>query len=262
MPFEDLTRMSLPDYVEDQGRRGGLWIFQHIPKTAGTSLTDELDRHAGPYYNIYVDYRDNDKPFEERLTNSVDRFLDALKSTEYRSCSGHLTFDLVARIQAARPDARVVTFLRNPVDRVISDYRYQCSDLHPGNEEFRAHFPRIEDYIEAPGAGDKMAMMIWGSYDFPAPEALIAHLGQRFHFVGLLEMYALSFGAMFEAMGLPGLQPQSHSRKTPDTAETKVAVTAELRDRIAAANRMDQLIYDHVHAVLSARRDGWWARGG
>ena len=257
MTFADLDHMTMRDYVAQQAKTGGLWIFQHIPKTAGTSLTTDLAEHMSPYFNIFVDYEDETTPFIARLSDSVDRFLGKLRHRDFRSCSGHLTFDLVARIQLARPDARVVTYLRNPVDRVISDYRYQCSELHPGNAAFRESFPTIEAYVDHKASQDKMSQMLYGG-PCPSAEALIAHVGSRFAFVGLVEMHAMSFSCMFAAMGLPGMVPQVHARKTPDTRETRVEVTPELRERIAGLNRMDQAIYDHVHRVLLRQRDNWW----
>lgn len=260
MPFHDLSRMSMADYAESLAQTNALWILLHIPKTAGTSLTEELSNYMAPYRNIFVDYEDLDTPFVQRLSDSVDRFIADLRHKDYRSCSGHLTYDLVARIQLARPEARVVTFLRNPVDRVISDYRYQCSAMHPGSEAFREAFPRIETYVDSKVSQNKMAHMIWGSDAFPTTEELIAHAGRQFTFIGLVEMYSLSFSCMLEAMGHPGVQPQAHARKTPDTAETKVAVTPELRDHIASQNLLDQALYDYTRDLLLPQREAWWKR--
>lgn len=260
MPFRDLAHMSMSDYIEDLAQTNGLWIFQHIPKTAGTSLSDELGQYMAPYRNIFIEYDDIDLPYFQRMSDSVDAFIAELRHKDYRSCSGHLTYDLVARIRLARPEARVVTFLRNPVERVISDYRYQCSDLHPVSEAFRKLFPTIESYVDDRASQNKMALMIYGSEDFPSVEELIAHAGQHFAFIGLVEMYALSFSCMMAAMGHSEAMPQAHSRKTPDTVETKVDVTPKLRERIEALNQMDVALYDYARNMLMPHRQAWWQR--
>jgi hypothetical protein len=259
MPYSDLAHMPMADYAASLAQSQDLWIFLHIPKTAGTSITEELATHMAPYRNIFVDYEDVDTPFVDRLTDVVDRFIDELRHTEYRSCSGHLTYDLVARIRMAQPGAKVVTFLRNPVDRVISDYRYQCSSLHPGHDLFHERFPTLDSYVESPESQNKMALMLTGTGLPPSAEALIQHVEREFAFVGLVEMYALSFSVMMTAFGHPGAEPRSHARKTPDTPETQVEVSPELRARISALNALDSALYDRVLATLQAQREGWWA---
>lgn len=258
MPISDLFQVSMRDYIAGLAETGSLWIFQHIPKTAGTSLSNEFGQHMAPYRNIFIDYEDKDTPFVQRMSDAVDRFIAELRHVDIRSCSGHLTADLVGRIQLARPDARVVTFLRNPVSRVISDYRYQCSDMHPGNDEFRKAFPRIEDYVESRVSQNKMCLMIHGHHPEMTAQMVIDQINQRFAFVGLVEMYAMSFSCMFAAMGRPGMVPHTHARKTPDTQETRVEITQALRDRIGEVNQLDLAIYDHVHDLLLRHRDNWW----
>lgn len=252
--------MPLRDYVAKLAQTRKLWIFQHIPKTAGTSLTRELNKNMAPYRNIHVNYMDRSTSFEQGISNAVNCFIDELrlKENDIRSCSGHLTFDLVSRIQQNHPDSLVVTFLRNPVDRVISDYRYQRSELHPPHEEFRSRFNCIEDYIESPISQNKISNMVYGKKRDPTAETLIEHLGRSFAMVGLVEMYPMSLSSMFAAMGVPGIKPQFHARKTPDTNETRTVITKALRERIAELNQLDMAVYGHVREVLLRHRKNWF----
>lgn len=79
-------------------------VFVHIPKTAGTSLTNFL--HANfRKHEIAPLYRGNTNVFETRL---------------YSFYSGHVYY---RNVQPFFPNAHFITFLRDPVERVYSQYR-------------------------------------------------------------------------------------------------------------------------------------------
>ncbi|WP_131577507.1 hypothetical protein [Paracoccus nototheniae] len=250
--------MSLNDFIESQ--RGGddsFWFFQHIPKTAGSSFSTELRKRQWPYANITVDYTDMVTPHDEKLARSVSAFLDEAKLTTFRSASGHLKLDQVNRVAEAMPDCRVVTFLRSPEARVISDFRYQRTPMHPPYQQFIERFPTLESYVESPDSQNKMADFLLGSTAGMSAEDAVASVGRSHVFIGLLEMYPMSFNIMFRLMGHDGLWPVEHQRKTPDDETTKVVMTPQLRAMIRRTNRLDQAIYDHAHAVLVRHREAF-----
>src|SRR3712207_8209906 len=54
----------------------------------------------------------------------------------------------VEQIEKAAGEIRRVTMLRHPVKRVISDYRYQGSPMHPEHEGFRRRCPTLRDFLK------------------------------------------------------------------------------------------------------------------
>ena len=54
-----LRRTSLRQYLATEEDDGNLWLFFHIPKTAGSFLGTEIPRELRPYCNIHVEYDDN-----------------------------------------------------------------------------------------------------------------------------------------------------------------------------------------------------------
>ena len=51
--FGDIVQGSLQDFVNANRFDTELCVFIHIPKTAGSSLSTELDRMRPPYHNIH-----------------------------------------------------------------------------------------------------------------------------------------------------------------------------------------------------------------
>src|ERR1700724_2464607 len=89
-------------------------IFLHIPKTGGSTLYKILERHFSPAETVTLD------------TPGVARFktLPAAKRGRYRLIQGHMHFGLHRFIPRA---STYVTFLRQPVERVLSFYYYARS---------------------------------------------------------------------------------------------------------------------------------------
>lgn len=94
-------------------------IFLHVPKTAGTTLREIINRQFRPDL-VYAVYN----------TDPAFRGLDDLKQLTpeqwggLRVVLGHLDYGVAAW---APPESRFVTILREPQDRVISLYHHQMT---------------------------------------------------------------------------------------------------------------------------------------
>lgn len=220
-----------------------LWVFVHVPKTAGSSLRAEMAQVLQPEANIFVDYNDPTKPFMHNLDAAVGRFLTRNAETPHRFVSGHIFSRHVDQIerQAGRAIHRL-TMLRQPVRRVVSDYRYQCSPMHPGNEEFRKRFPTFASYLEQPGEHNKATRYLVPEQVLATgdAEACIDHIMRRYQFVGLQEMYPLSFRLLFSLIGerrAPTMQIRVN--EGGDALANDPAVIAE----VEARNAIDVAVY-------------------
>lgn len=99
-------------------------VFLHIPKSAGLTFDAMLRAHFSP-----------DEACPERTANLA--FWPQEQLARYRYFSGHETFRNIMRIPGEK---QIVTFLREPVDRLVSFYAYLRShswsaidsgNLHP-----------------------------------------------------------------------------------------------------------------------------------
>ena len=156
MHMQSLFAGQFQQYFESMLRRNPLWLFVHIPKTAGSSFNGELVPILSPSYHIFVDYSQvEQRSFTEMLDEAVDKFIAAANAKRYFYTTGHIVSEHVDRIKASLQDVLPITLLRDPVARFVSDFRYQSSPMHPGHEQFRQHHPTIATYMELPEERNK-----------------------------------------------------------------------------------------------------------
>jgi hypothetical protein len=260
MGFSGFANLGLEEFIDKESAPDDLCIFIHIPKTAGSSFASELSDLRRPYRNIHVDYEDKTTPHDMKLEKAVDQFIQDNSSTQFHACSGHITMRHVLRLRETFPRSRVVSLLRNPVERVISDFRYARTPAHPPYKEFIKQFPTIEAYIDSPASQNKMFKFLAPDSDISMPE-LFEFLDDSVSFIGLTEMYPMSFNIVMQLFGLNRL-PTSHKRKTEPTRYNQVARTPDLLKKIKEANARDFALFRFVKERLLSRREQWLASRG
>lgn len=129
------------DDVASAGEKRLLWIFLHIPKSAGTSLrrtlTDVYGETASYCYSPMKDVFGGDFESLDRETRRAIQSCEA--NPKIQLVYGHLSFGFHERV--SRP-VRYLTLLREPVDRVLSNYYYRCQHGH-----CRQPWVSLKDYI-------------------------------------------------------------------------------------------------------------------
>jgi hypothetical protein len=93
-------------------------IFLHIPKTAGCTLHSIINKQYGNKYDIKT-------PFwwsAPEDTNSLLKYLNEIGIEKIEVLTGHIIFGIHRHIPQKK--YTYITFLRNPVERVISAYYY------------------------------------------------------------------------------------------------------------------------------------------
>lgn len=255
MAFSDLRPGAVADFVRRAREGRSAWFLHHIPKTAGSSLADEFAANLPPYRNLAVAYGSELGSTTEAMDAAVEQFL-ALPPDAWRSASGHVLAHQAARIREMRPDVGFVTFLRHPVGRMVSEYRYCRTPEHPPWLAFSERYPTIESFVADPREANKMSFYLFGARDLPEAEA-VERLFAQYDLVGLQERYPLSFNLMSRMMW-GGSSPVARSRSTPDTAGNAVVLTPELQERILAVNQLDLALYRAVsQAYARIDREAW-----
>lgn len=234
-----------------------LIAFIHVPKTAGSSMSAEMGRHLAPYVNITFDHANTAQTADALRQLAFAQFVEQARAQRPRSCSGHIMFRLMREARTELRPVRFVSMMRDPVARVISDYRYARTPVHPKHLAFAQRFPTIESYIDARASHNKHARFMLPNPRLGAAEA-IAFLDRTYAFIGTVEAYEQSLGIMFHLAGVAA-RPTERRRTTQSVPGNEVEVTGALRQRILEANQLDQAIYDHVAGALARHRDAWQA---
>lgn len=254
MPVTQLLDGDLDAYFRDEADKpDSLWIFHHIPKTAGSSFRSELARRLEPNTHIRLDYSKKNRDLHQLLDESTAEFLELASNQKLRFASGHLRWRQIVRIDEAIPSVKWITMLRDPVARMISDYRYSRTPLHAEHRDVIAKYPRFEDYLDDPVNHDRMWRYLFRPPNEPVEE-LIARLDRDYSFVGTVELYSLCCRILFRLIGDEAL-PSLHQRKTESLADNHIPNLPELLPRVASCNQKDLRIYEHFSGRLEALRE-------
>ena len=261
MNVNDLFAERYDTYFDAAHAGDPLWLFVHVPKTAGSSLNGELVPSLFPHYHIYIDYSKLDpsemhQSYENLFDKSVDRFIGLAQEKRYRYCTGHINATQLERIVAEVPNVRPVTLLREPVSRFISDYRYQRSPMHPGHEQFAANCPTIEDYLTLDDEWNKLASSLLPmDMRFNGKvQDCIDWMLSTYAFIGIQEQFSLSLHAMTWFTGLPK-RSRMRKRINDPTPENEVVLTYELQQEIREKNALDVALYEAIAAKFMAISD-------
>lgn len=255
MSFASFSTTFLDDYLAKTTNPEALWFFVHVPKTAGTSMSSELDRLRSPYVNVSVDYERSDVSHDVAVRQALAQFA-ATEIGGARSASGHVPVAMLDEVVGQRPGLKLFTLLRDPVARVVSDYTYQTTPAHPPFEAFKKRFPSIEDYVLAPSEQNKTFSFLSAGKPGQSFDQLYRQIEQRFAFIGVLELYDMSFNIISRLMGTPA-RSNERRRTTSAEAKARVALTPSLVTLIRQANHLDQQLYDRVAGALLPKYAAW-----
>ncbi len=115
-------------------------IFLHIPKAGGTTFYGILDRNYLREKTFHFDSSNPEKSMREFKEMSPE------ERGEYDLVMGHMIFGA----HEVLPAAQYITFLRNPVDRVVSHYYYVREKKdHYLREEILTKNYSLLDYVES-----------------------------------------------------------------------------------------------------------------
>jgi len=229
------------------------FFFLHIPKTAGTTLNGVFD----------------DNLTRERIldlyTESQHRALADITYEEiarYRMVRGHVFIADFAHILDGPVPFRVFTFLRDPVQRVISEYyflkRWPKSHLYEylnKNNVSLLEYVTGEDRVLRHRGRNNMVNSLSGVRRGDLEEGLELawhHLCNRFEFFGILERFDESLLMLKRLMGLGSI---FHEKRNVRGTSLDRPVTREEFETICEYNRYDIRLYERAVEEFGARVD-------
>lgn len=221
-------------------------VSVHLPKTAGTSFSATLKAAFGNGYR--ADY--GDLPMQagrwHRRMAATARGLALRGALPSGTTCVHGHFlPLKYRIALAGRKARYVTWLRDPVERVVSHYHFWRRDYDGSDpaQPLRNRMLREEWSLERFALGSEMKN-VYGQYLWRFPVAL-------FDFIGITERYESDL-SRFAASYL-GSQPAASNALTNPERDGAYAIDAGLRQRIERHHAGDVALYRWACARHASR---------
>ena len=206
------------------------FIFHHIPKTAGTTVTYLLDKNFAPEEICRLNfYYELEKLKPEELTR-------------YTFFRGHFFYSQLRDLPGKR-----ITFIRDPVQRVLSEHRFWMQKYRGREEEvlYLGHFLPAGDPLFTMQNHQCLFLSSLDPRDPTIPiqnhlESAKFNLANNFFFVGIMEDLERGLRGLYVLMGWPPLQTVPHLQKTDESNET---VSKEVLAGIWERNWADRELY-------------------
>lgn len=217
-----------------------LLVSLHLPKTAGTSFASSLASAFGDGYRAdYADLPMQAGRWHRRL-HAIRAGLALRDALPPRTTCVHGHFlPLKYQLALGRRRARYITWLRDPVERVVSHYHFWRRDYDGADpaQPLRNRMLREQWSLERFALGPEMRN-VYSEYLWRFPVS-------RFAFVGITERYAADL-AWFAAHYLGGTAAVATALANPDREGGCYATEAGLRRRIERHHGADVALYRGV----------------
>jgi len=228
-------------------------LFLHIPKTAGSSIVDLAKWH----------YKENNVISHGDFMN-----LKPEECKEKLFLSGHFEFHFA---YGFLHDRYSFTFLRNPVERILSLYHFSLTRDPNENPIYRlsqdldlASFLRaaFDNVIIKKAVLNRQTGFLaqWNNYNseyfsiFDTPEITIsraiAHLSKLSH-VGFTETFEHDMKIILSALNIPLPEGEVRVNVTEDRPSFS-DVSDEVKELLRKVTEVDQVLYDRVWASRAA----------
>src|SRR4030095_9783089 len=210
-------------------------LFVHIQKTGGMSLYNSMVQRFGGAHSL-------------RYKRSTDEFRQAfLRLTDeqiagYRLLAGH--FELPFWLRRKVSDRFVVSMVREPVERLLSAYRYARSwTEHPRHDVVGQM--SIAQYVDAhvsdASRHNWQCRMLCGSPDFLAARAMAQ---QQIDLLGAAELIGPLTAALGQARG--AARGVRYDNASPDQRPRREDLDPALLSKVHACNVEDYKLWTNV----------------
>ncbi|MDT8318412.1 MAG: sulfotransferase domain-containing protein [bacterium] len=245
-------------------------ISVHMPKTAGMSFQAILEEHFGETFlrdNVYL------RDAKSRLTSEYERNLFAIKQSlkngkygirkwdyertyrrklisylfdkrEVNVVHGHL-MPVKYLLLSARQDIKFVTWLRNPVDRVVSNYyywkkTYKVGRSHALHSRIVEENWSLEQFCFSPEMRNVYYQYLWG---FPK---------ENFDFIGITEFFEEDLN-YFSGKYLGGDKLQTTRVNVGESRNGKYDLDPEFRRKLELHHSLDMDLYRYAVEMREKR---------
>jgi hypothetical protein len=215
-------------------------VSLHMAKTAGTSFAAALRAHYGE--GLVEDYGmlPINRPRGRREWDALRAGFAARRGwpAQIRAIHGHF-LPVMYRIAFHGRMVDYVTWLRDPVERLVSNYHYWRRQAHGATPEQPLRYRMacegwsLERFCLGPEFRNLYRQYLWGFEP------------RRFAFIGITERYEEDLD-YFARHFLDGAATATHARANPERDSERYLVDPSLRARIERHHAADMALYRWV----------------
>lgn len=237
-------------------------VFIHIPKAAGSSIRSLIERN----------YPEN-RRFEIYRTGGtlLDDVLSSERNGQLRTCDIVLGHIPVVVHNYTQRHCNYFTFLREPIDRITSFYKFIKYDFpdHPAHKRFNSGEVTFKSFCRRTHMeANKVTQMLAGYEvqmrvslakatfcDDAMLESAKSSL-RNFGYFGFFHDFATSVQECGDKLNwdLTGFETRNVSSKTNQQFYDEEGVTAEDLDALRQTNRFDVALFDYAMDLKEERR--------
>lgn len=226
-------------------------LFDHIPKCAGNAVNRYLMRFFSPKVTHSLD----GVHFEQSVKDFIT--LPKEKQLSYQFIHGHSANKL---IPFTHPNTKILTILRNPIDRVVSHYYYiKTYKGHFLNQKLIDENISLKDYCAINLSNDlenhyvmhfsQQSLEEVRKNEASALETAFENVLKQYDLIGFQSFLPDFFDAFSEMMHLP---KRNISNKRVNTTSKRPKVNELDEETLAAIkqhNQLDIQLYDRLYAL-------------
>lgn len=190
--------------LDDSDEQAKPIIFLHVAKTAGSSFREELAERFQPSENVFVDFSTVELPIDlKKYAAIMDENLLELNDRRMARCrmvSGHFTYGQISG-KKNLVQSRLVTFIRHPISRLVSFYKYHCSSAHPDNASFKKDYTTFRHFVHAPENINGICRQLTPDLVTNGADAA-EWIKRNYYWVGIQENYVASVKLLFAMTGM------------------------------------------------------------
>lgn len=238
--------------TSSEGAAPPLAVFIHIPKTAGTSLRSAIRRQYGASAVLYNNASILDHEHQSALAQAA-----LAAGRRLTAVSGHFLPGIHAAV--GRSDARYITLLRDPVDRVLSHYHHIRRNDTP---HIVINDDDLAQWLSTSTASNNLQTRVLAArFGAPVPLADDDALARAkatlegFAVIGLTERFADSL--LLIAERLDWRFPKYRKQNVNPAGRISWPIAEEIRNQAATYNRLDLELYkwacEQFESELAAR---------